>query len=307
MIQILLLCFFLNTNVTNAGVNGYLFLRINPDAYSSAMANSGLGKGFTKESNGFNFTINPAYLLTGSKIGITYLNYIAGVQIGGVSYIQSKPLPFLTSGGLGVIYLNSGSIKKTDEYGREIGSFAVSYINFALSGSYEVLYEKLLVGANIKFLVGAIDSFSSLGFAGDLGFCYQTPVKGLNLGAVVKNLGLEVKSFNGNNDRLPLDLGAGLDYQILRNIHIALGLHKPIESSIQVNCGGEFLIQQYLRFRIGYNTRGEFYRQNSSDILAGLSFGFGIRLAPGALDYSFIPMGSLGYIHNLTFSLPLKK
>ncbi|MEO0072288.1 MAG: PorV/PorQ family protein [candidate division WOR-3 bacterium] len=307
VIPALLLCFFITTVLPNAGNSGYLFLRINPDAYSSAIANSGVGKDFTKEASVFNFTVNPAYLVTSSKIGITYLNYLAGVQIGGLSYIQANPIPVLNSGGIGLLYLNSGTIKKTDEYGYELGSFTVSYVNLNILGSYEVVKEKLLVGANVKFLSGVIDSFTSLGLAGDFGVCWRSPLAGLSTGAVLKNFGLEVKSFNNTREELPLDVVLGCDYWIFSNAHILFELYKPFGNPLQFNIGGEYEAHRYLTLRLGYNSRGKYFRENSSDLLSGLSFGFGIHFARGQFDYSFVPMGSLGYTHNLTFSLQFRK
>jgi hypothetical protein len=295
------LIFIINTQ-ENLGTAGYLFLRINTDARSAAMATTGIANDFSQPQNSFDFLSNPASLTKTSKIGISYLNYIAQVQIGSVTYHRSLPQIFFNSVGIGIVYLNSGRIKKTDEYGNELGTFTVSYLNSTFSLSKEIIPEKLLSGVNVKFLMGSIDSFLSLGLAGDIGLRYLLPVKGLSAGLIVKNIGRELKGFTNNSDPLPWNLGVGVNYRLSSQAGFTVELHKPHDKTFQFNLGAEGWVNNYVALRLGYSSLGRYYKVNSSDLLSGFSWGLGVNYQKYKFDYSYTPMAILGHSHTFTFS-----
>jgi hypothetical protein len=135
---------------------------------------------------------------------------------------------------------------------------------------------------------------------------YKPNIKGLTVGAVVRNFGYQIKAFNAERDKLPLDIGVGVGYAIGDNINLALDIHKPIDNTILFNLGAEGWVNKYVALRAGYNSLGTNYRTSgTSDITAGFSVGLGVKYSKYQVDYSFTPMGDLGRLHHITvfFSL----
>ncbi|MBS4015132.1 MAG: PorV/PorQ family protein [Candidatus Latescibacteria bacterium] len=289
----------------NAGATGYTFLRISPSARTAAMANTSIGLETNPDIAGFDFLYNPATDIINSNLSLGYINYLAGISLGALGYGQANPLPFLSSGGVGITYLNSGLIKRTDEQGNELGTFTVSYLNLNAVGSRTLMNDQMTVGAGLKFLYGSIDSFVGLGSALDIGLRYKANPNFL-VGAVVKNLGLEFKAFDTDKDDLPLDIGVGASYLVSKSIVLALDIHKPTDNSVLFNFGGQAALNDYIVLRAGYNSSGKYYKTGgAADILSGLSAGLGVKYSKYQLDYSFTPMGDLGRLHHISLSLVL--
>jgi hypothetical protein len=140
-----------------------------------------------------------------------------------------------------------------------------------------------------------------LGVATDLGLRFKPDVAGLTIGAVVRNLGYQVKAFDAVRDRLPLDIGIGLGYSISNNVNLALDIHKPIDNTVLFNLGAEAWVNKYVALRGGYNSLGKDYKTGgTSDITSGLSVGLGVKYSRYQVDYSFTPMGDLGRLHHIT-------
>lgn len=290
----------------NAGVTGYAFLRISPSAKTAAMANTTIGFETNSSISGFDFMYNPATNISNTNISTGYISYLADISLGAIGYAQAKPLVFLKSGGIGVTYLNSGQMKRTDEQGSELGTFAVSYLNLNAIGSVNLLNDQLTVGAGIKLLYGSIDTFIGLAGALDLGLRYKPTIPNLTLGAVVKNLGVSFKPFDETNDELPLDIGIGTSYLLTNNITLAFDIHKPTDNSMLFNFGVQAWLNDYLALRTGYTSLGKYYKTGgSADILSGFSVGLGVKYSKYQLDYSFTPMGDLGRLHHISLSLVL--
>lgn len=290
----------------NAGNTGFAFLRIGPSAKTAAMANASIGLPYNNEVSGFDFLNNPAFSISKANIGIGYINYLADISMGAVGYTLPKPISFLNTGGIGVTYLNSGPMKRTDEQGNELGTFTVSYLNLNAVGSKNLIEEQLSLGAGIKFLYGSIDSFVGFGTAFDFGVHYKPSIENLSVGAVVKNLGIMMKAFDNDDDKLPLDVGVGASYLVSNNIMFALDIHKPTDNSALFNFGIQAALNNNIALRAGYNSLGKYYKTGGvSDILSGLSMGLGIKYSKYQLDYSFTPMGDLGRLHHISLSLIL--
>lgn len=288
----------------NAGSTGFTFLKISPSAKNAAMANASIGLQTNIDICGFDFLYNPAANITASKIGVGYINYLADISLGAIGYSQAQPLSFLSGGGIGITYLNSGQMKRTDEQGNELGAFSVSYLNLNAVGSRNLMNDQMSIGAGIKILYGSIDSFVGLGGAVDIGLRYKINPE-LSAGALAKNIGVEFKAFDTDKDNLPLDLGLGVSYLVSKNIVLALDLHKPADNSLLVNLGGQAWLNDYIALRAGYNSLGKYYKSSTSDIWSGLSAGLGIKYSRYQLDYSFTPMSNLGRLHHISLSLVL--
>jgi hypothetical protein len=305
MLSLILSLLIINAN-PNAGTAGFNFLKIIPSAKEAAMANATIGLENNSDFSSFGFWFNPAASVIQPAFGISYINYLAGISYGSIGYTKQAPFSFLKSGGIGVSFFNSGVIKRTDINGSELGTFSVSYLNLDAAGNVALMNEKLHAGMAVKVIYGSIDSFMGLGVATDLGLRYKPDVAGLTIGAVVRNLGYQVKAFDEVRDKLPLDIGIGFGYSINNNVNFALDIHKPVDNTVLFNLGAEAWVNKYVALRGGYNSLGKDYRTGgTSDITSGLSIGLGVKYSRYQVDYSFTPMGDLGRLHHITvfFSL----
>jgi len=285
----------------NAGTTGFEFLRITPTAREAAMGGASIGSALSP----MGFWFSPAHALSAPspRAHVGYINYVAGIHTGSAAYGQ--PVGTDKGVGFGIVYLNSGSMKRTDEHGDEFGTFGVSYVNLNLSGAMR-LGDALAVGVGLQGLYGSIDTFFGLGLAGNVGATYQLPVDGLTAGLAVRNVGYQLKAFQAEGDPLPIDFGIGLGYQPNPLLNLALDVRKPIDNRVNVRAGIEGWVADLLAVRVGYSTDGVDLRSGGgSDILAGLTTGLGFRWHGYQLDYCFIPMVELGVAHRLSLAFSL--
>lgn len=299
MINILIIMSLISSD-PKVGTAGFDLLNITIPAREAAMGNSGIGLA----DDAFGFLFNPAGLvdIEEPRIGINYMNYVAGIQLGNLGY--SKLLG--NNGiGVGITYLNSGSMKRTDEQGNENGTFSVSYANFDVAFGY-LVSEPIAIGLGIKGLYGKIDSFFTAGAGVNVGGSFILPVEGLHLGFAIRNIGYVFKPFRSERDQLPLDFGFGINYLATNDINLNLDLVKPLYSQFSFRLGGEAWLTQFLSVRTGYYSLGSDLKTGTgSDILAGLSFGLGVKVLNYQLDYGFTPMLTLGRVHRFTLSFAL--
>lgn len=287
----------------HSGETGFNFLKLTPSAKEAAMANATIGVENDNALSGFDFLYNPAQKLTNTSFGVGYLSLPAGINYGLVSYKRNRLLPFTHSSGVGLVFLNSGPIKHTDEQGNPLGTFSVSYANL-IGGGTIVDNDKLKVGLNLKLIYGMIEKFYGLSLASDIGIRFIPPVKNLSTGAVIRNLGYQIKPFDTKSEKLPLEFGIGGSYRIEDNINLALDVCRAIDSPFFFGLGVEGWINKYLALRGGYNSlRRDLATGSGSDILAGFSFGLGVKVSKYQLDYSFTPMLNLGRQHHLSLTL----
>jgi long-subunit fatty acid transport protein len=285
----------------NAGTTGFDFLRITPTAREAALGGAAVGT--APSPTGFWFSPAHALSTESPRAQVGYLNYVAGIHIGSAAY--SQPVGTDKGIGFGVVYLNSGTMKRTNEHADELGTFGVSYADLNLSGAMR-FGEALAVGVGLQGLYGSIDTFFAMGLTGNVGATYRLPVDGLTAGLAVKNLGLQLKAFQTNRDPLSIDFGLGLGYQPNPSLNLALDVHKPIDNRVSVRAGVEGWVADLLALRVGYNSDGvDLKSGGGSDILAGLSTGLGIRCRGYELDYCFIPMVELGVAHRISLAFSL--
>jgi long-subunit fatty acid transport protein len=285
----------------NAGTTGFDFLRITPTAREAALGGAAVGT--APSPMGFWFSPAHAASAESPRAHVGYLNYVAGIHIGSAAY--SQPVGTDKGVGFGVVYLNSGTMKRTNERAEENGTFGLSYADLNLSGAMR-LGDALAIGVGLQGLYGSIDTFFGMGLAGNVGATYQLPVEGLTAGLAVKNLGLQLKAFQTNRNPLPIDFGLGLGYQPNPSLNLALDVHKPIDNRVRVLAGVEGWVADILALRVGYDSYGPDLKSGGgSDILAGLSTGLGIRYRGYELDYCFIPMVELGVAHRISLAFSL--
>jgi long-subunit fatty acid transport protein len=285
----------------DAGTTGFDFLRIPPTAREAAIGTAAVAF----RGGPASFWYNPAHAHSAQApmAHVGYLNYIAGVHFGSIGYNQQ--ISDRQGVGAAIVYLNSGTMKRTNEQGEELGTFGASYADLNVSGAMAVMPD-LSVGVGIQGLYGSIDTFFTLGAAANLGATYQLPVAGLRAGLSVTNLGYQLKAFQNGRDPMPLDIGLGLGYQPNLQLTAGLEIHKPVDDRMNVRFGIEGLVADVLLVRGGYTSLGtDWTSGGGTDILAGLTTGLGFRYRGYQLDYCFIPMVELGMAHRISLSFSL--
>jgi len=285
----------------NAGTAGFDFLHVAPTAREAALGSAAAGFA----DGAMAFWYSPAHVAgpDGARAHLGYLNYVAGIHTGSAAYAQS--IGPGRGAGIGVVYLNSGSMKRTDEQGRELGTFGVSYADVNASAATQLL-DGLTAGLGLRGLYGSIDTFFALGLGANLGVTYQLPVTGLSAGFAATNLGAQLKPFRDQRDPLPADFALGLAWQPNSALHLAFDLHKPLANRLNFRAGIEGWVADLLVLRAGYNSLGPDYMAGTGeDILAGFATGLGLRWQGYQLDYTFVPMLKLGLAHRISLSFAL--
>ncbi len=285
----------------SAGTTGFDFLRLTPTAREAAMGGAAVGSA----PSPMGFWFSPAHVLSAEspRAHVSYLNYVAGIQTGSAAY--SQPVGTDKGIGFGIVYLNSGSMKRTNERGDENGTFALSYAGLNLSGGMR-LGDALSVGVGLQGLYGSIDTFFGMGLAGNFGATYRLPVDGFIAGLAVKNVGYQLKAFQSVKDPMPIDFGLGLGYQPNPALNLVLDVHKPIDNRVRVLVGVEGWVADILAVRVGYDSYGpDLKAGGGTDIIAGVTTGLGFRWHGYQLDYCFIPMVELGVAHRISLAFSL--
>lgn len=298
MLNIILLLSLVSRD-PNVGTAGFDLLNITVPARVAAMGNATIADA----GDAFGFFYNPASLvdMEDSRLGTAYMNYLAGVQLGSLSYtkpVEKKGI------GIGITYLNSGAMKRTDIAGNEQGTFSVCYTNFDIAIGY-LLTEPVALGLGLKGLYGKIDTFFTVGASVNIGGSFILPVAGLYLGAALRNIGMVFRPFCTEKDKLPLDFGIGLNYST-NSLNLNLDLTKPLYSQFGLRAGVEYWLTSFLAARAGYNSFGSDLKTGGgSDIFGGFSLGLGVKVLSYQLDYAFTPMLALGQVHRFTLSFAL--
>jgi len=160
---------------------------------------------------------NPALLRDSmhQQISSTFYSFAEGVKQYGMQ------TAFHVSGihsnlGIGVQYLDYGSITQTDASGNILGNFRPS--DYVVQLMYSKQYkEKWWIGFNTKFINSNYGVYRSNGIAMDAGIAYYDKENQLQVSVVAKNMGTQLKTYTGSGtkEELPFDLQAGITKRLL--------------------------------------------------------------------------------------------
>lgn len=151
---------------------------------------------------------NPA-LLGGEMSGqlaMSYMRYVGDSNFAGVRYAHSAGDRAAWSAA--IQYFGYGDITETDAGGNVIGNFSPKDATFMVAYSHDIT-DRVRGGINVKGVYSTYAEYSSVALATDLGINYYDPDRDLSLSAVVANLGGQLKKFNDEGDRLPIDIRLG--------------------------------------------------------------------------------------------------
>ncbi|MCX6334184.1 MAG: type IX secretion system protein PorQ [Bacteroidia bacterium] len=229
------------------GDNVYEFLNLTHSGLISSLG----GANVSLYTGNLNLAYHNPALLDSSmnnSIALNYVNYFAGVNYGQAIY--SKTYAGLGNFAAGLTYLNYGSFTEADPSGMITGSFSAS--EYAMSLIYSRVIDTLFsVGINIKPVLSHLEKYTSFGFAADLGAGYHSRSGLFSAGVVLKNIGLELTTYAGEERQdLPFEIQAGLSQKLA---------HAPFRFSLTLR----HLEKYDLTYQYDDTTGGNDYFQSS--------------------------------------------
>jgi len=211
----------------------------------------------------------------------------------------AQPLKNYGGIGLGVQYLTAGQIPETDSSGFKTGA-DMSPSQMAVALAYGRKVDVFSLGGSVKYVRSRLVGSASA-FAVDLGALSPGFMDDhMRMAFVIQNIGGGLK-YDQQSDPLPLNIKIGSSLKFVDNLTLGVDVNAPRDNKPYAAAGGEYIVR-YGDFsfagRLGYNTR------TLGDIggMTGISAGVGAMSRNLALDYAFVPFGSLGSAHRISLA-----
>lgn len=165
---------------------------------------------------------NPALLAnaSGNTLNLNYMSYLQRTYVASAAYNmhvgERSELAF------GAHYLNFGSMKNTDAEGNVIGNFSAKDMALMTMYSFDFT-DRISGGVTGKFIYSNYEQVYSLALGVDLGLNYYNPEALFSASIVVRNLGGQVKTYDGIHEPIPFNLLVGFSKELA---------HAPIRLSL---------------------------------------------------------------------------
>lgn len=271
----------------------YNFLRLPVSAHAAALGGENIT--IIEDDPALMFS-NPALAASVSDmtVGLNYMNYMKGANYMGASFTKAIKEKATIAGG--IQYMNYGKMKEVDENNVQTGEFSASEIAIQGIFSYE-LARNLVGGITAKFITSYIGNYNSMGVGVDLGLNWYEPETEWSASAVAKNLGGQVKAYEEDFGKMPLDLQLGVSKTFAAlPVRLSLTLvdltHYNYRFINHLNLGAEVLLSQNIWIGAGYNFRkAEEMKIGTGDDEsahgAGFSIGAGVNLERFRLNLAY--------------------
>lgn len=289
----------------------YSFLRLPVSAHVAALGGDNITINDDDPTLIFH---NPALIagVTDKSLNLNYMTYMEGCKTASASFV--KAYKERATWGVSAQYMDYGKMKQTTVENIDQGEFSAKDI--ALAGTFTYLLgNKVSGGITARFISSTIGSYSSAAVAIDLGINYLNEETGLSLSAVAKNLGGQVKAYNDEFERIPLDLQIGITKRLigspLRLSATLTRLSNWDQGLIKhLAIGGDLLLGTQFYVSAGYNFRRSSEMkindsEGDSNHGAGVSLGGGIQLQRFKLNvgYAKYHVSASSLLINVTYSL----
>ncbi len=278
---------------SGSGTEGASFLDIPVGGAPAA-----LGSAYTAQANDVYAPVwNPAGLgflhsLEFTGMHLSYLGPLHYEHAGFVIPLGKDDERESSPAGIGasVQYLGTGDLDARDESGNSAGSFTSAFAAYSVAYGQRI-WGNLSLGASGKLITEKIADTSASAYAADFGLLYKPDSK-LSLGAVLANMGSEIKFVN-EADPLPLVGRLGATYQIHPQWDIsAEGVYRK-SGLTSGGLGIEWRYGEIFSFRGGYNTS----HIKELGAASGVTAGVGLFLWGQEFSYAWVPVGDLGQTH----------
>ena len=287
------------------------FLRLPVSAHAAALGGDNITLADDDAAMVFH---NPAllYNVSDRTLGLNMMTYMQGSFTGSASYSQT--VGERGSWGVQGRFISYGEMKETTYDNQQTGTFSARDI--ALGGTFAYgLTDRISGGITAKMVASYIGHYNSLAAAVDLGLNYYDPDKEWSFGAVARNLGGQLKAYDDDFERMPLDLQLGVSKRLigsplrfsaslvrLNDWQYGLGHHFVL--------GADLLLSEQFYVAAGYNA----LRASEMKITAGdeesshgaaLSLGAGMMLERLSLHiaYGKYHVSSTSLMINFSYSL----
>lgn len=292
---------------------GYNFLRLPVSAHAAALGGDNIT---IIEDDPTLMFHNPALLgsVSDKTINLNFMTYMDGATVGSASF--SRILKERAAWGVTAQYVNYGTMKETDENNVQTGEFSAKDI--AVSGlfSYE-LTERIVGGISAKFITSYIGNYNSIAMGVDLGLNYYDPEHEWSISVAAKNLGGELKAYDEEYNKMPMDLQVGVTKRLMNGpLRVSLTAtdltHWNYKAINHITAGLDVILSQQIYLAAGYNFRraDEMKIQSNdeeggSSHMAGLSLGAGLQLERFKLQvaYGKYHVSSSSFMVNLAYCL----
>lgn len=252
-----------------------------------------------------------------NHLAINYGSYFGQITYGTASYAYTYDRHLQTF-QVGINYVNYGKFDGYDENGQSTSQFTGSETALSFGYAYNVPYTNLFLGASGKLISSTLESYNSFGGAVDLGAVFIDEANDVNWALVIRNIGTQFTTYNGTNEKLPLEIMVGVS-QELENVPIRW--HLTLENLQQWNIafpnpnrsqgslngsstaekvsavgnalrhvifGFELFPKRSFNLRLGYNfRRAEELLILEQRNFSGISVGFGLKLNKLKFNYSY--------------------
>ncbi len=258
---------------------------------------------------------NPAGLAKIPRLSATFMHsqYAGDITYDAASYAQRVNDTSVL--GLGVRYLDGGSIAQTDINGATVGSFHPrSYV--AEAGWGQSIYDlsdsemDLSMGVTTRVIRTDLGVASATGFSSDLGVLSRFYTNSINydMGFAVQNLGSGQK-FGAVRDTLPTRLRFGGAVRPVKGLLLSLEGVAPINDAPYGAAGVEYSVEVERGLVASARAGVDTLTYQSLGLSSTLRFGMGIKFNDLSFDYAFVPMGVLDsatHRVSVSFNLPAK-
>jgi hypothetical protein len=328
--KILLLLILLTPFLSIAQVGGkgtYQFMNLVSSARQTALGS----KIISAKDDDVNFAIfNPALINKGmdGKVSFNYVDYFTDINYGSFAY--GRDFDRLGTFVASVTYVNYGEFIKS-EHGEELGTFSANEMALNIGYSYSI--DSLwTVGSNAKIINSVLDNWNSYGMALDFGVTFKVPKKNIMFALVMKNIGMQFKTYSGQDrENLPFEIQLGMSQELehlplqwsitLDNLQqLDVSYSNPSATTIDgngneqieevsflnkamrhVTIGAELFPRRNFSARLGYNFRraAEMELVDKKNF-GGFSFGFGMKIKKFRISYGRAVYSPAGGTNNFS-------
>lgn len=243
-----------------------------------------------------------------NKLAINYSSYLGGINYGTAAYAYTWDRRVQTY-HMGVTYINYGSFEGYDEQGNATNSFSGNEASLSFGYAKQIGYSDFYIGGNVKLITSKLEQYTSFGAAVDAGLIYIDEDIEFQATLVVRNAGIQITTYAGQNEPLPFEVAFGMS-QTLEHIplrwHLTfenlqewpIGVSNPAraETDLEGNqtqekvgffnnvlrhtiLGAELFPDKGFNIRLGYNfRRSEELRIVEQRNFSGISVGVGLKI-----------------------------
>lgn len=276
----------------SAGNSGLAFLKFGFGARNIAMGDAGSSAADDITA----LFYNPSRLVNSEMNEVIFMHneWIQDVrsEVGGIKWNMFS-LPF----AFGFNVTSVSDIEVRNKPGEPVSKFNANYFFGSLSSGFTVV-EDIDFGLTVKYIYEGLLNDEANGWGFDFGLNYETPVNGLTVSSVLRNIGT-MNALRNEETKLPSEFRLGGAYKIgLEKTKLDFVIVGEVQKYLDTDDlhligGGDIVYNQTFALRIGYQSGYE---------ARGFTGGLGIMWGNLSLDYAFMPF-SLGLGNANLFSI----